>query len=146
VILAQVVGRFIGVVIPSVPQIAGFLMAAAIFLALSYTFANDEHIRVSLVIEQVGERARWWLELWSLSVSAALVGFFAFFAGQLAYESWLFNDRSDGLLPIPYFIPQSAMTLGISVLFIRLVDELTQLLRGTKPRRLRSTTYDADRE
>ena len=37
---------------------AGYLMAAAGFLALAHTFKRGEHIRVTLVLGHVGPRAR----------------------------------------------------------------------------------------
>jgi TRAP-type C4-dicarboxylate transport system permease small subunit len=62
VVLAQIGGRLIGVMVPSATQIAGFLLAATIFLALAYTLAEGEHIRVMVVLEHLGPRARFWLD------------------------------------------------------------------------------------
>jgi TRAP-type C4-dicarboxylate transport system permease small subunit len=133
VVLAQICGRLIGVVVPGAIQAAGYLMAATIFLALAYTQAAAEHIRVSLVIEHVGPRLHWCLEIWCLACGACLAGYYGFYSAQLAWESWLFDDRSDGLLAIPTCIPQAAMALGIVLFCVRLVDELFQLVRTGTP-------------
>jgi hypothetical protein len=38
-----------------------------------------------------------------------------------------------GYLPIPLWIPQSSMSLGMLIFNIALVDELIRVLRGAKP-------------
>jgi len=137
-VLGQIIGRIFGAGALPAHHIAGLFLAASLFLALAYTLASGEHIRVSIVIEHVGPRARWWMELWCLTVGAFLAGYFAYFTGQLAWESWLFGERSDGLVGVPYWIPESAMALGIGVFFIRLIDELVQLFRTGTSRRFQN--------
>ena len=44
---------------------AGYFMAGCGFLALAHTLARGEHIRVSLVLEHIGDGARHVLECWS---------------------------------------------------------------------------------
>lgn len=138
VIMAQVLGRLVGVVVPSATQMSGFLMAVAVFLALAYTLAAGEHIRVTIVAEHVGKRARWWLELWSLAVGTCLIAYYAVFSTQLAWESFVLGDRADGLLPIPYVLPQGAMAAGVAILLVRLIDEIVDLVRTGRPKRLRA--------
>ena len=133
VVLAQIVGRFVNIVVPDAAQMAGFFMCATIFLALAFTLAAGEQIRVSVIIEHVGERTRWWMEFWVVASRAAIAGYFSFFASQMAWESFVLDDRADGLLAIPYVIPQSAMAVGAIILFIRLIDETFYLIRTGKP-------------
>ena len=135
-VLSQIFGRLVGVVVPGVIQGAGFLMVAIVFLALAYTQAASEHIRVSLVIENVSERWNWWIELWCLTFSACIIAYYAVFSGQQAWESWLFNYSSDGMVAIPTSIPQGIMTLGLAIFCIRLVDDLFRLIRTKTPQYL----------
>jgi TRAP-type C4-dicarboxylate transport system permease small subunit len=45
-------------------------------------------------------------------------------------ESLEFHDVSSGIVPVPLWLPQSVMALGLSVLTLAFADELWQLLRG----------------
>ena len=135
-VLAQIFGRLVGVVVPGVIQGAGFLMVAIVFLALAYTQAASEHIRVSLVIENVSERWNWWIELWCLTFSACIIAYYAVYSGQQAWESWLFNYSSDGMVAIPTSIPQGIMTVGLAIFCIRLIDDLFRLTRTKTPQYL----------
>jgi hypothetical protein len=51
----------------------------------------------------------------------------------MTWESYVFNDRSAGVLPIPLWIPQTGMSLGIIVLTIAFLDDLVTVLRGGTP-------------
>ncbi len=51
--IAQVFGRFFGVLIPSADDFARLCMAASSFLALAYTMRQGVHIRVNLLIDRL---------------------------------------------------------------------------------------------
>ena len=111
---------------------AGYLMAAAGFLALAHTFKRGEHIRVTLVLGHVGPRARRVLELWSLVAGTLLAALAAWYAVRLAWQSHLFHDISTGNDATPLWIPQLAMAAGSIVLLVAFVDELVLELRGRR--------------
>lgn len=111
---------------------AGYLMAAAGFLALAHTFKRGEHIRVTLVLGHVGPRARRALEVWSLAAGTLLAALAAWYAVRLAWQSHLFDDISTGNDATPLWIPQLAMAAGSIVLLVAFVDELVLELRGRR--------------
>jgi TRAP-type C4-dicarboxylate transport system permease small subunit len=129
-ILTQVVARLIGFFVPAASDFAGFCLAASSFLALAYTFRAGSHIRVTLVLQRVPRGGRRYFDLAALAVGAALVSYFAWQTVLLARESFHYNDLSEGLVPVPLWIPQSGMALGIIVLAIALLDDLVTVLRG----------------
>jgi len=119
--------------IPSYADFSGFMLAAASFLAMPYTFRSGGHIRVSLVIMLLPRPVRMVTELAVLILAAGLVGFASFYIGALIYESWHFGDVSPGIIPVPLWIPQTAMALGMGLLFIAILDSLVETLRRGEP-------------
>ena len=113
---------------------AGYCMAACGFLALAHTLKCSEHIRVSLVLEHAGPRARRALELWALAAATLLAAAFAWYSVRLTFQSWQFNDISTGNDATPLWIPQLAMAVGTLVLLVALVDELVLEWRGLRKR------------
>lgn len=128
--LYSIVAPLFGLVARSIDEFAGYCMAAASFLALAYTFGRGEHIRVTLVLEKLGGKPRRWLELWALAAGTCLAGFLAFYSVKNMYTSWSLNDMSQGLVPIPLWIPQIPMAVGTVVLFIAVADKLAQVALG----------------
>jgi TRAP-type C4-dicarboxylate transport system permease small subunit len=128
-VVVQILGRVAGMAIPGAHEAAAFLLAAAIYLALAYTMVVNAHIRVTLILERLGPRARWWTELWCHVFGIYMIGYLAIFSVMLAWRSWEGGESSEGLIPIPLYIPQIAMAFGASLFAVRLVDQLIQLLQ-----------------
>ncbi|EKV31811.1 TRAP dicarboxylate transporter, DctQ subunit [Caenispirillum salinarum AK4] len=128
-----ITGTPLGLVVPSYADFTGYFLAASSFLALAYTLRHGGHIRVSLLIQGAGRRARWVVELWCLSLGAIAAGYFAWWAINLVMESLEYGDVSAGMVPVPLWIPQSGMALGLVILCIAMVDDLVRTLRGGMP-------------
>lgn len=133
-ILAQIAGRLFGFLIPSADEFAGFSMAASTFLALAYALRHGDHIRVSLLIGRLGVRSRWIVEIWCSALATLCLGYFAFHAVEMAWESHLFGDVAQGLIKTPLWIPQSAMALGLCLMTLAFAEDFIRTLRGAAPR------------
>jgi TRAP-type C4-dicarboxylate transport system permease small subunit len=129
-IAALVTGRAIGLLVPSYAEFTGFFLVAASFLALPYAFRAGAHIRVGLVIANLPPGLRRVADIWILAVGLALSAFAAWWAVDLTRESIVYGDQSSGLVPVPLWIPQGSMALGLVVLSIALADDLVQAVRG----------------
>jgi TRAP-type C4-dicarboxylate transport system permease small subunit len=138
-IIAQIIGRFFGIAVDSTES-AGFSLAGSTFLGLAYTFRNDGHIRVTLLTRL----ARGWvvklIEIWSVGFCILIMGIFTYWAFDLVYFSYVFNDLSPGLLAVPFWIPRLAMALGALILTIALIDELIGILAGKTPSYVANST------
>lgn len=130
--LAQICGRLFGFDAYSFDDFAGFCMAASSFLGLAHTYRRNEHIRVALVVDRFSGGARRVLEILCLTASTFLIGFFAWYATDMAWTSHVINDVSQGLVSVPLWLPQSGMALGLAIMTVALLDDLIIVLaRGT---------------
>lgn len=135
IVLAQIVGRWFGFLVPSADEFAGFAMAACFFLALPFTLQSGGHIRVSFLLEGVAPRLRHALELFSTVIGTAVVAYAAWYAIDMVWSSWVFGDRAFGMIPIPLWLPQSGLAIGLVGLTVALVDEFFRVCYGRAPRR-----------
>jgi len=119
--------------IPSYADFSGFMLATATFLAMPYTFRSGGHIRVSLVTARLPKQARLAAEVVALTVAALLTAFSVYYIWVLVAESIHFGDVSNGTIPIPLWIPQSAMGVGMTLLCIAIIDSLVQTIKGRAP-------------
>jgi TRAP-type C4-dicarboxylate transport system permease small subunit len=131
-VLLSVAGRQLHFNVPGTDAYAGYLMAAAGFLALAHTLKRGEHIRVTLLLSALQGRAKHAMEIWALAAAAALALLSAYYSARLAWQSHAFNDISTGNDATPLWIPQLAMAVGTAILAIAFVDELVLELRGQR--------------
>lgn len=131
-VLTAIVSRQFGVHVPGTDAYAGYLMAAAGFLALAHTLKHGDHIRVTLLVQYLGGRAHKALEVWALGAATLLAALFAWFSVRLAWLSYKLNDLSTGTDATPLWIPQVSMAVGTLILFVAFVDELALELSGRR--------------
>ena len=132
-VIAQVFGRLFDFLIPSADDFARLCLAASSFLALAYTLRQGAHIRVSLLLERLPPAGARVLELLCLAFGTALTGYFSYYCFDMVHDGILYPDYTIGLIPIPKWIPQIGMTIGVVLLFIALLDDLICVISGKAP-------------
>ena len=135
-VLLSVLGRQLNFHVPGTDAYAGYMMAAAGFLALAHTLKRGEHIRVTLLLSALkglgNGRAHHALEVWALSVATGLAALSAVYACRLSWQSYTFHDISTSNDATPLWIPQLTMAAGTLILLIAFIDELVLELRGQR--------------
>lgn len=131
-VLLSIASRQLHFHVPGTDAYAGYLMAAAGFLALAHTLKRGEHIRVTLLLSFLKGSMRKVFEVWSLGVAALLACLFAAYSCKLAWQSHTFHDISTGSDATPLWLPQIAMALGTIIFAIAFVDELALELMGRR--------------
>ncbi|NLQ17806.1 TRAP transporter small permease [Marinomonas sp. M1K-6] len=132
-LLAQIVGRLFNFIVPSAEDFAGYALAASTFLGLAYTFREGGHIRVTLLIEQFSPAPRKIQEAIILILSFCLLCYLSYACGYMVYESYVYNEVSYGYVPVPLWIPQLPVAIGVIALNLAILDALITVLRGKKP-------------
>lgn len=141
-VLVQVVGRVVdraadwigvarlGISIPSLAEIGGFLFVSAAFLALPVTLRTAGHVRVTLALRWFGAAGVGALTVLVLLAGFGLASFALYALGLQTVTSFERGSVSYGLIAIPLWIPQAVMTFGVGLFALALLDELVAALRG----------------
>jgi TRAP-type C4-dicarboxylate transport system permease small subunit len=116
-IVAQMVARWTGEIFPGAPQYAGYMMAAASFLAFANALNGGAHIRVSILLNAVPGPAKRLLEIWCFGIATAVAAYFVYYAATFVYWSWRFNEVAGQTLAL--WIPNNRlMVIRGGILFI----------------------------
>ncbi len=110
---------------------AGYAIASALFLSLPATLQRGEHIRVSLLTQRLGPKARAVLVWWSLIAGVLLSAYLAFYAVHLVWVSHLTHDVSPSSDATPLWLPQIGMALGCIGLAVAMADALVSRAVGS---------------
>ena len=131
-ILIGISSRIFGFYIRGLAEYSGYSMAASSFFALSYTFYDKAHIRITLFLEKLKPFNQRLAEIWCLFVATIFSGFLAFYFTKMTYISIKFEERSEGADEILIWIPQSAVALGTIIFFICVFHHLIISVLGKK--------------
>lgn len=123
----------IGLSVPSLAEIGGYLFGATAFLALAATLRSGGHVRVTLALRAFGPRGDRVASFLVLAVALGLILFIGWSIFQQTLTTYERGSVSYGIIAIPLWIPQAAMTAGLLVFAIALIDELASVLRGDVP-------------
>ena len=124
-ILTGIASRIFGFYIRGLAEYSGYCMAASSFFALSYTFVEGGHIRITLFLEKVSGIKKKFLEIWCLIIASFYSGYLAFYFIKMLKISYEFQERSEGADEIYIWIPQTSVALGSLIFFICVFHQFT---------------------
>ncbi|WP_028021442.1 TRAP transporter small permease [Enterovibrio calviensis] len=133
IILAQIIGRLLGFIVPSAEDFSGYALAASTFFGLAYTFHEGGHIRVNLAIQRLPEQWQRPLETVVLALAFLLLCFASYYCTYMVWESHDFEEVTHGYIPIPLWIPQVPVALGMIAFNLAVLDSLIENIRGITP-------------
>ena len=139
-IVLQMLARWTGEVFPGAPDYAGYAMAAASFLAFANALNKGSHIRVSILLNAVSERTRYWLEVWCFAIGTAVAWYVSYYIYRMQGFAIKFNDVSQGQDAVPLWIPYTPVLIGAIILAIALTDNLLSLFTSGQHRIVRDVT------
>lgn len=122
-IVAQMVLRLLAVPFDAT-ALSGYLLAAATFFGLARAQRSDAHIRVRMLVDRLPARQRALTDRLARALFLGLALYATWWAGDLVWFAWTYNEVSEGLMAIPLWLPKTAMTLGLAGLSVALADDL----------------------
>ena len=126
--------REFGINLRGADDLIAWLCAAAAFLILGQTFQHGGIVRVEIFLGTLSPKWRHRLEITSLTVMSAFCLFALSAFSLFVFQSWDFNDVSQGQIIVPLWIPQIFAAIGCLIFFLSVLDELVRVLKGGKPR------------
>jgi len=92
-----------------------YLMIWCAFLGLMPTDIADRHIRIDVWYKRLSARAQAWLELFIYIAMTGFAATGAWSAGGVVAQSLHLGRRSLSLIPIPMWIPETALVVGLGL-------------------------------
>lgn len=127
-VMLQIVARPIGWVFTWTTEYAGYAMASLSFLGLAYTFNTGGQIRVGMLMNVLPSLGKRWLDGFCLVMALGVMGYFTWHSAVMTWQSHIFNDVGQGVVPVPLWIPQTVMTFGLFAQVVAIADNLACLV------------------
>jgi TRAP-type mannitol/chloroaromatic compound transport system permease small subunit len=115
-------------------ELQWYLYAAAWLIGLSYTFINDDHVRVDVIQENLGFKAQMWLELLGLLLLfLPFVCFVIYFSLSFVELSWTTNETSTSANGLSArWLIKGCLLLGFCLLFLVGFSRLLRVIGSIK--------------
>ena len=127
-VLASILSRLFSIYFAGLTEFAGYSMAACVFFGMAYTFRSGGHIRVTLFTNRMTGKVKRFNDLWCLAALAVVICYLAYYLCELTYESWVFEEISEGGDAIHLWIAQAPMAFGSLVYAICAVHTFVRAL------------------
>lgn len=123
-VVINVFDRIVGSYTAGTNEFAAYCVGAAGALGLAYTYGQNRHIKMTMLVNKTSGRLRRTLDLISLSIAVVLSSFVSFFVLKMVIVSAMLEDRSTGTDGILLWIPQVPMAFGFIVFSVCLAHAL----------------------
>lgn len=121
-ILYQLGGQFLPYTPRDSDEFAGYFMGASAFLALADALRSGNHIQVRLVVDLLSPGPRRFVAWLTWAGSTGLAAWVAWYFSRMTWISIELGEKSSGLIALPMWIPQAAMSWGATVFLIAFLD------------------------
>ncbi len=109
-----------------------FLLVAATFLSAPWVQARRGHVAIEALSEILSPRVNHWRVLLADMISFAFCTFFSWKAWTLFREAWEDGQVTSSSWGPPLWIPYSTMSLGMSILSLRILLQVISAFWGRR--------------
>ncbi len=124
--------------LPAIFQLTEFMMVGVVYLGISYVQSMKEHIKIEMATAWLPKRGQDLLDIFGYLVGLLLFAIMMWQSGRLAWEAWVTQDYTMGIIHFPLWPAKSIIPIGCGLLCLRLLLDIfldIQKLRrsGTQP-------------
>lgn len=113
-------------------ELGGYMLVSITFMGLAYTWKEEGHVRVELLINFLPPKLKAWLRLITLLMATAFCLPLISGSYSLLQDSLLFEARSGSWLRTPLVYPQSILLAGSVLLLVQFGAEIVKAVRALK--------------
>jgi len=96
-------------------------LAAIIFLGAGYCLKEKGHIRITLILNFLPEKAARFLTFLGTAVTTAFMGYIGWYLFKMVASAYRYHSTSGTLTQTPLWIPQTVMLAGAAAFFLQLI-------------------------
>lgn len=111
-------------------EMSRFVQIWATYLAAATLLRSDGLIRITLVVDRLGERLRQAAQIFSLLVVAGFSAVAVWYGGMVVLDSIVQGRATSTMLSVPQWATESAIPLGFSLLILQCLAQIARIASG----------------
>lgn len=116
--------------VPGATEASTLLLIGIIYLGFASVQANKANFRVEILLMNLPDGARRWMEIFTTILSAVTIGVLAWFTAGEAWSSLIKNEMTFGAIAFPVWPARIAIVIGLAVLLLQLLCDIARLTLG----------------
>lgn len=116
--------------LPAIFQLTEFMMVGVVYLGISYVQSLKEHIKIEMATSWLPKLGRDILDLFAYLAGLLLFAIITWQSGRLAWEAWVTQDYTMGIIHFPFWPAKSIIPIGCGLLCIRLLLDICLGIQG----------------
>jgi TRAP-type C4-dicarboxylate transport system permease small subunit len=117
---------------PASVEISQLIQPYVVVLPLAYALSSDSHVRVTLVVERIGGRARAWVDCVPYAVGTVFFSVMAVMSALNFWESFRVNETMLAAVTLYWWIGKLAMPLGTGLIAVECAYRLALAWPGAR--------------
>jgi TRAP-type C4-dicarboxylate transport system permease small subunit len=110
--------------IPQVYDLSEFMIVGATYLAIAYVQTIKGHIKIEAATARLSEKWKAGLDIFGYGLGAGLFAVITWQSAALAWEAWVTQDHTMGVINLPLWPAKSIVPIGTGLLCLRLVSDI----------------------
>jgi TRAP-type C4-dicarboxylate transport system permease small subunit len=110
--------------LPAIFQLTEFMMVGVVYLGISYVQSMKEHIKIEMATSWLPQWGQDLLDIFGYLVGLLLFAIMMWQSGRLAWEAWVTQDYTMGIIHFPLWPAKSIIPIGCGLLCIRLLLDI----------------------
>lgn len=132
-VCGDIIGRYIlRTPIVGAYEINEFLMAGIIFIGFAYSQAQKAHLSIDLLFGRLPQATQYFLNIFNLVVTFLFYGLIAWRGVVGSWEAYALDDKTAGLVRIPYWPAKAVIPLGAALLCSQIILDLVETVRARR--------------
>ncbi|MFA7566745.1 MAG: TRAP transporter small permease [Alkalispirochaeta sp.] len=128
-LVLNLVLRFFGIDVEALLQLTTFVFLAVVYLGLAHSEEQDDHIKVSVIIENVPKPIRTFLNFFNYVMAVIFGAILTYAAFDAAREAFIYKETLPGINPLPTFPVKIVIFLGLLFFTFQVIVQLIALTK-----------------
>lgn len=129
-ICGDIIGRYVlRTPIVGAFEFSEFLMAGIIFIGFAYSQAQKAHLKIDLLSSRLPVKTQHFFSLFNLVVTFLFYALIAWRGIAGSWEAYMLDDKTPGLVRIPFWPARAVVPLGAVLLCSQLLMDIVEALR-----------------
>ena len=110
-------------------EFSAYFFVSVVMLGLSYTFKENGHIRITLVLSRLSKKTEKVFDIITSCIALVLTSFMFYHSLRMVIDTYKLDMRADSIAETPLFIPEIALPIGFFLFMLQILFKIIGRIR-----------------